>query len=257
MFLGGRHRDSDAGRQPAGDDQGCHRAKSGGGDAATFRRARAVRAAERQHRNLGYGLRLRRAPMVGRHGELSTAFHPERSAAPTRHSSSAFTPTIERAVIEAIENATKSGSDFNVLHRTIRPDGTLRWLSGAGRTLLDERRTTAARSRHLTGRDRASYAGGAVSAGPEDGSRRTPGRRRGARLQQSADGDSRLLRAVARGRRAGRPPQVRHHGNSESGHARRKAHEPAPRLQPQGDHRADAARPEHHSSTICGPCSDA
>jgi two-component system cell cycle sensor histidine kinase/response regulator CckA len=47
-------------------------------------------------------------------------------------------PEDRAAVVEVIETATKSGSDFNVLHRTIRPDGTLRWLSGAGRTLLDE-----------------------------------------------------------------------------------------------------------------------
>ena len=47
-------------------------------------------------------------------------------------------PEDRAAVIEAIESATKLGSDFNVVHRTIRPDGTLRWLSGAGRTLLDE-----------------------------------------------------------------------------------------------------------------------
>jgi two-component system cell cycle sensor histidine kinase/response regulator CckA len=48
-------------------------------------------------------------------------------------------PEDRSAVVEEIENATKSGSDFNVLHRTIRPDGMVRWLSGAGRTLLDER----------------------------------------------------------------------------------------------------------------------
>jgi two-component system, cell cycle sensor histidine kinase and response regulator CckA len=48
-------------------------------------------------------------------------------------------PEDRAAVIEVIENATQSGSDFNVVHRTVRPDGTVRWLSGAGRTLLDER----------------------------------------------------------------------------------------------------------------------
>jgi PAS domain S-box-containing protein len=32
----------------------------------------------------------------------------------------------------------KSGADFTVLHRTIWPDGTVRWLSGAGRFLLGE-----------------------------------------------------------------------------------------------------------------------
>ena len=29
-----------------------------------------------------------------------------------------------------------SGGDFSTLHRTICPDGTVRWLSGAGRVLL-------------------------------------------------------------------------------------------------------------------------
>jgi PAS domain S-box-containing protein len=48
-------------------------------------------------------------------------------------------PEDRAAVVDVIETATKSGSDFQVLHRTIRPDGSLRWLSGAGRTLLDER----------------------------------------------------------------------------------------------------------------------
>jgi two-component system cell cycle sensor histidine kinase/response regulator CckA len=47
-------------------------------------------------------------------------------------------PDDRPAVVGVIETATKSGSDFSVVHRTIRPDGTLRWLSGAGRTLLDE-----------------------------------------------------------------------------------------------------------------------
>jgi PAS domain S-box-containing protein len=46
-------------------------------------------------------------------------------------------PEDRAAVVEVIESATISGGDFHVLHRTIRPDGTVRWLSGAGRTLLD------------------------------------------------------------------------------------------------------------------------
>ena len=32
----------------------------------------------------------------------------------------------------------KSGADFSTLHRAIWPDGTVRWLSGAGRVLLGE-----------------------------------------------------------------------------------------------------------------------
>ena len=48
-------------------------------------------------------------------------------------------PEDRASVIGVFENAMKTGSDFTVLHRTIRPDGTLRWMSGAGRTLLDDR----------------------------------------------------------------------------------------------------------------------
>ena len=32
----------------------------------------------------------------------------------------------------------KSGADFSIQHRSIWPDGTVRWLSGAGRVLLGE-----------------------------------------------------------------------------------------------------------------------
>ena len=105
-------------------------------------------------------------------------------------------------------------------------------------------RRTGARRRHFPGRHRTPHAGGAVSAGAEDGSHRTAGRRRGARLQQSADRDSGVLRAVAGRSRSGRSAPGGHCGNSEGGHARRGAHAPVAGLQPQADHRADAARPE-------------
>ena len=46
----------------------------------------------------------------------------------------------DRATVqEAFEKAEKSGADFSVQNRTIWPDGTVRWLSGAGRIRLDER----------------------------------------------------------------------------------------------------------------------
>jgi len=48
-------------------------------------------------------------------------------------------PDDRAAVLNTIGDSMKTGSDFAVLHRTIRPDGTVRWLSGAGRTLLDDR----------------------------------------------------------------------------------------------------------------------
>jgi two-component system cell cycle sensor histidine kinase/response regulator CckA len=40
------------------------------------------------------------------------------------------------ALLETVENATKSGEDFSTLHRTVWPDGTVRWLSNAGRIQL-------------------------------------------------------------------------------------------------------------------------
>ncbi len=45
-------------------------------------------------------------------------------------------PDDRTSVLETVEKATKAGADFSVLNRSIRPDGTVRWLSGAGRILL-------------------------------------------------------------------------------------------------------------------------
>jgi two-component system, cell cycle sensor histidine kinase and response regulator CckA len=47
-------------------------------------------------------------------------------------------PDDRASVLETIENAMKSGGDFSVQNRSIAPDGTVRWLSGAGRVLLGE-----------------------------------------------------------------------------------------------------------------------
>jgi PAS domain S-box-containing protein len=47
-------------------------------------------------------------------------------------------PDDRASVVETVGKAMKSGGDFSVLHRTIWPDGTVRWLSGAGRFHLDE-----------------------------------------------------------------------------------------------------------------------
>jgi PAS domain S-box-containing protein len=41
-------------------------------------------------------------------------------------------------MVETMQRATRTGDDFNVLHRALWPDGTIRWLSGAGRILLDK-----------------------------------------------------------------------------------------------------------------------
>src|SRR6185503_3746278 len=47
-------------------------------------------------------------------------------------------PDDRESVLETFEKAAKSGADFSVKHRSLWPDGTVRWLSGAGRILLDE-----------------------------------------------------------------------------------------------------------------------
>jgi two-component system cell cycle sensor histidine kinase/response regulator CckA len=47
-------------------------------------------------------------------------------------------PQDRDALSETMAKATRSGADFSVEHRTLWPDGTVRWLSGAGRIHLGE-----------------------------------------------------------------------------------------------------------------------
>ena len=47
-------------------------------------------------------------------------------------------PDDRTSVTETIGRAVKAGIDFFTHHRTLWPDGTVRWLSGAGRIQLDE-----------------------------------------------------------------------------------------------------------------------
>ena len=47
-------------------------------------------------------------------------------------------PDDRASVLETVGKAMKSGADFSVQYRAIRPDGTVRWLSGAGRVQLGE-----------------------------------------------------------------------------------------------------------------------
>jgi len=49
-------------------------------------------------------------------------------------------PQDRAALAETMAQAARSGTDFSVQHRTIWPDGTVRWLTGAGRIHLDENR---------------------------------------------------------------------------------------------------------------------
>jgi PAS domain S-box-containing protein len=47
-------------------------------------------------------------------------------------------PDDRASVLETVGKAMKAGSDFSVLNRSLWLDGTIRWLSGSGRVLLDE-----------------------------------------------------------------------------------------------------------------------
>ena len=47
-------------------------------------------------------------------------------------------PDDREGALAVIEKAMKAGTDFSILNRSLWPDGTVRWLSGAGRFLLDE-----------------------------------------------------------------------------------------------------------------------
>jgi PAS domain S-box-containing protein len=47
-------------------------------------------------------------------------------------------PDDRKSLLETVGNAMKTGADFSTLHRSIWPDGTIRWLSGTGRVLLGE-----------------------------------------------------------------------------------------------------------------------
>ncbi len=50
----------------------------------------------------------------------------------------AIHPEDRTAVLETINHAISAGKDFSVLHRVIGKDGKTRWLSGAGRYVLDD-----------------------------------------------------------------------------------------------------------------------
>ena len=47
-------------------------------------------------------------------------------------------PDDRESVLETLGTAMRSGADFSVVHRTIWPDGTVRWLRGAGRVHFGE-----------------------------------------------------------------------------------------------------------------------
>ena len=99
---------------------------------ADGRRADAVCARGRQRRDLGDGLRHRDRRVVR---DSRGAVRPgarARSAEPSRRSCACIHPEDRASVLETIDRSMKSGADFSVLHRSLWPDGTVRWLSGVG-----------------------------------------------------------------------------------------------------------------------------
>jgi len=59
-------------------------------------------------------------------------------------------PEDRTSVLETLEESARSGAEFSVQNRAIRPDGTVRWLSGTGRFQLEDGKP--ARRRDLPGR---------------------------------------------------------------------------------------------------------
>ena len=64
-------------------------------------------------------------------------------------------PDDRTTVAETIDGATKSGTDFSIRNRAVWPDGTVRWLEGAGRIVLHEHGEPL-RRRHLPRRHRTT-----------------------------------------------------------------------------------------------------
>ena len=76
-------------------------------------------------------------------------------------------PDDRKSVLETISMAMTSGSDYSVLNRSIWPDSTVRWLSGAGRFLLDEHGKPmrgVGISQDVTGRKQADEASARLAA---------------------------------------------------------------------------------------------
>ena len=98
--------------------------------------------------------------------------------------------------------------------------------------------------KHHRRHHRAQAARTAAVAVAKDGRPRLPGRRRGPRLQQRPDGDSRLRGSGAARPRARQSPPQGSRGDQPLGPARRRPHPPAPDLQPPAADRAADLEPE-------------
>ena len=166
-------------------------------------------------------------------------------------------PDDRESVLETVGKAMKSGADFSMQHRTIWPDGTVRWLSGAGRIHLGEhgepvrgvgismdvteRRTLEAQYQQAQKMEAIGRLAGGVAHDFNN-------------LLTVILGYCELLLA---GPRPDDPRQADIGGDPQGGHESRGAHPPAAGLQSQGNHRADAARPECRRGDMRARCSDA
>ena len=153
-------------------------------------------------------------------------------------------PEDRDALLETMAKANRSGADFSVQHRALWPDGTVRWLSGAGRILLGEhgepvrgvgismdvteRHTLEEQFQQAQKMEAIGRLAGGVAHDFNN-------------LLTAILGYCELLLADLD---PDDPRQADIAEIQKAGIERRGTHAPIAGLQPQADHRADAARPE-------------
>ena len=143
-----------------------------------------------------------------------------------------------------IEEFRRTGRLDGIEVKWKRKDGEHDYRSHQRTRRQQRRRARGCAGSHRRGRDRPPRPRRSVPPGAEDGSRRTPGRRRGPRLQQPADGHQRLCRGhsgAARSRASAARKGPRHSAG------RRPRHDPDPAiagLQPKAIAGAESRRRE-------------